>query len=44
MYNEMHNDTDGFLKEEPAPLEFWTLTDFIDLIMPHGSIANAAEA
>ena len=48
---EMHNDTEGFLNEGtardefdvPAPLESWSLADFIDLIVPNGMMASAAD-
>jgi len=48
---EMHNDTEGFLNEGtardefdvPAPLESWSLADFIDLIAPYGVMARAQE-
>ena len=49
---EMHDDTDGFMNEDPArdefefpaPLESWSLTDFSDLIMSNGTMAIAIDA
>jgi len=48
---KMHNDTDGFMNEGtardeldvPAPLESWSLADFIDLIAPYGARVRAEE-